>query len=106
MRPTSIRPGISRPRGQCSAARTIHAPVVETEAGRPQASHRGVGRGTGAAKPPVARGLGGDHQHLAVPSANTAAKATIFAEHASIRGASKRRCSGDDDRRATPPTKP
>jgi hypothetical protein len=47
MLPTSIRPGISRcPRGQCSGARTIHAPVVETEAGRPQAGHRGVGRRT------------------------------------------------------------
>ena len=47
MRPTSIRPGVSRcPRGRCSAARAVHAPLVETEAGRPQARHRGVGRGT------------------------------------------------------------
>jgi hypothetical protein len=37
MRPTSIRPGISRcPRGRCSAARTVPAPAVE----RKLADHR------------------------------------------------------------------
>ena len=64
MLPTSIRPGISRcPRGQCS--------------------HRGVGRRTPSGEATNSHGgLGRDHQHPAAPSASTAAKAAIFAEHA------------------------